>query len=89
MGNEFKSPMMTPDPPPPPPAKKKRRTSNAATVTNHTPQPPPPSPQDLLPPPLTGQTQIYISLCSVKTIELVTILFPHNIRYLILPIFNL
>lgn len=54
MGNEFKSPMMTPDPPPPPPAKKKRRTSNAATVTNHAPQPPPPSPQDLLPPPLSG-----------------------------------
>lgn len=62
MGNEFKSPMMTPDPPPPPPAKKKRRTSNAATVTNHAPQPPPPSPQDLLPPPLTGKIdQTYFS----------------------------
>lgn len=64
MGNEFKSPMMTPDPPPPPPAKKKRRTSNAATVTNHAPQPPPPSPQDLLPPPLTGKLLIHYLSCS-------------------------
>jgi len=86
MGNEFKSPMMNPDPPPPPPAKKKRRTSNAATVTNHAPQPPPPSPQDLLPPPLTGKILINTISCtySIYTMDCVKIFTLYNIRCLIM-----
>lgn len=54
------------DPAPPPPtsgnAKKKRRTSSAANA-QPAPQPQPPQVQDLLPPPLSGKTAMFLSIC--------------------------